>query len=143
MANNTRQAGGAVEIVLLVLLASLWSSSFTFIKVAVETVPPLSVATGRLLIAAAIFLAVLRLRGLSLPVDPWVWARFLLIGLFANALPFSLIGWGEQTIDCGLAAILMAVMPLTTLLLAHYFTSDERLNPPRIAGMLLGFAGVA
>lgn len=144
MANNTRQVGGgAVEIVLLVLLASLWSSSFTFIKVAVETVPPLSVAAGRLLLGSVIFLAVLRLRGLSLPRDWSIWARFLSIGLFANALPFTLIGWGEQTIDSGLAAILMAVMPLTTLLLAHFFTWDEKLNTPRIAGMLLGFTGVA
>lgn len=144
MANETRQAGGgAVEIVLLVVLAGLWSSSFTFIKIAVETVPPLSVAAGRLLLGSVIFLAVLRLRGLSLPGDWSIRGRFLLIGLFANALPFSLIGWGEQTIDSGLAAILMAVMPLTTLLLAHFFTTDEKLNAPRVAGMLLGFTGVA
>ncbi len=144
MANGTRQAGGgAVEIVLLVVLASLWSSSFAFIKVAVETVPPLSVAAGRLVLGSVIFLVVLRLRGLALPRDWSIWARFLLIGLFANALPFSLIAWGEQTIDSGLAAILMAVMPLTTLLLAHFFTWDEKLNAPRIAGMLLGFTGVA
>lgn len=144
MANETRQAGGgAVEIVLLVLLASLWSSSFAFIKVAVETIPPLSVAAGRLLLGSVIFLVVLRLRGLPLPRNRSILGRFLLIGLFANALPFSLIGWGEQTIDSGLAAILMAVMPLTTLLLAHFFTWDEKLNAPRVAGMLLGFAGVA
>lgn len=144
MAKETRQAGGgAVEIVLLVVLASLWSSSFTFIKIAVETVPPLSVAAGRLLLGSVIFLAVLRLRGLSLPGGWSIRGRFLLIGLFANALPFSLIGWGEQTIDSGLAAILMAVMPLTTLLLAHFFTSDEKLTAPRVAGMLLGFTGVA
>lgn len=144
MANDTRKAGGgAVEIFLLVLLASLWSSSFTFIKVAVETVPPLSVAGGRLLLGSVIFLVVLRLRGLPLPRGWPIWTRFMLIGLFANALPFTLISWGEQTIDSGLAAILMAVMPLTTLLLAHFFTEDEKLNAPRIAGMLLGFTGVA
>lgn len=134
---------GLVEIALLFTLATLWSSSFGFIKVAVETVPPSSVAAGRLLLATVVIVAIAWVRGLRIPNIPGLWGRFFLIGLFGNALPFTLISWGEVTIDSGLAAILMAVMPLATLLLAHIFTTDERMNPARIAGVALGFGGVA
>lgn len=133
---------GAVEIALLLSLAMLWSSSFTFIKVAVETIPPLSVAAGRLTLAAVLVVAVARLRGLRFPDERGLLLKFLAVGLFGNALPFTLISWGEVRIDSGLAAILMAVMPLATLVLAHLFTSDERMNPPRILGVCIGFAGV-
>ena len=133
---------GAVEIALLLSLATIWSSSFAFIKVAVETIPPLSVAAGRLTLAAVLIVAVARLRGLRFPSDKGLWPKFFAIGLFGNALPFTLISWGEVTIDSGLAAILMAVMPLATLVLAHLYTSDERMNPARVAGVFLGFGGV-
>ncbi len=133
---------GAVEIALLLSLATLWSSSFAFIKVAVETVPPLSVAAGRLTLAMVLIVAVALLRRVRFPSVPGLWPKFFAIGLFGNALPFTLISWGEVTIDSGLAAILMAVMPLATLVLAHLFTSDERMNPARILGVALGFGGV-
>lgn len=133
---------GAVEIALLLSLATLWSSSFAFIKVAVETIPPLSVAAGRLALAAVLIVAVARLRGLRFPSEKGLWPKFFMVGLFGNALPFTLISWGEVTIDSGLAAILMAVMPLATLVLAHFFTSDERMNPARVLGVALGFGGV-
>jgi len=133
---------GAVEIALLLSLATLWSSSFGFIKVAVGTIPPLSVAAGRLTLAMVLIGAVAWLRGLKFPDEKGLWAKFFAVGLFGNALPFTLIGWGEVTIDSGLAAILMAVMPLATLVLAHFFTSDERMNPARILGVALGFGGV-
>lgn len=136
-----RRAGG-IEIALLLSLATLWSSSFGLIKVAIETVPPFTVAAGRLTLAALVLLAVMRLRRQRFPSVPALWTRFALIGLLGNALPFALISWGEVAIDSGLAAILMAVMPLATLLLAHIFTEDERMNRARIAGVALGFAGV-
>jgi drug/metabolite transporter (DMT)-like permease len=133
---------GAAEIALLLSLATLWSSSFAFIKIAVETIPPLSVAAGWLLLAAVLIVAVAQLRGLRFPREDGLWPKFLAVGLFGNALPFTLISWGEVTIDSGLAAILMAVMPLATLVLAHFFTSDERMNPARVVGVFLGFGGV-
>jgi len=139
---STPSRPGAVEIALLLSLATLWSSSFAFIKVAVETIPPLSVAAGRLTLAAVLIVAAARLRGLRFPREQGLWPKFFAIGLFGNALPFTLISWGEVTIDSGLAAILMAVMPLATLVLAHFFTSDERMNPARVLGVVLGFGGV-
>jgi drug/metabolite transporter (DMT)-like permease len=132
----------ASDVALLLLLATIWSSAFGFIKVAVETVPPTTVTAGRLLLAALIILIYARLRGHRFPKVPGLWIKFLLIGLFGNALPFTLIGWGEETIDSGLAAILMSVMPIATLVLAHFFSEGERMNPARIAGVALGFGGV-
>lgn len=141
MGGKSAKTGG-VEILMLLSLATLWSSSFTFIKIAVETIPPVSVAAGRLLLGTIVIVALMRLRGLRLPAEPGIWLRFFLMGLFGNVLPFTLISWGEVTIDSGLAAILMAVMPLTTVLLAHFFTTDEKINPARIGGIAVGFAGV-
>ena len=133
---------GTVEIALLLTLATIWSSSFGFIKVAVESVPPMTVTAGRLLLATVIIVIYARLRGHRFPDEPGLWSKFFLIGLFGNALPFTLIGWGEESIDSGLAAILMAVMPIATLVLAHFFAEDERMNPARITGVVFGFAGV-
>lgn len=130
------------EVALLLILAILWSSSFAFIKIAVETIPPFSVAAGRLALAALVMIVVARMGKDEFPDVPGLWLKFALIGLFGNALPFVLIGWGEVSIDSGLAAILMAVMPLATLLLAHLFTVDERMNLARTTGVILGFAGV-
>ena len=132
----------ATDIALLLFLATIWSSAFGFIKIAVETVPPMTVTAGRLLLAAAIIVVYARLRGHRFPKVPGLWMKFMLIGLFGNALPFTLIGWGEETIDSGLAAILMSVMPIATLLLAHFFSEGERMNLARIAGVALGFGGV-
>lgn len=133
---------GASDVVLLLTLATIWSSAFGFIKIAVETVPPMTVTAGRLLLAAAIIAVYARLRGHRFPKEPGLWGKFMLIGLFGNALPFTLIGWGEESIDSGLAAILMSVMPIATLLLAHFFAEGERMNLARIAGVAFGFAGV-
>jgi drug/metabolite transporter (DMT)-like permease len=141
MKTESGQAG-AVEIALLLTLATIWSTSFGFIKIAVETVPPLTVTAGRLLLAAIIIVIYARMRGHRFPDEASLWPKFFLIGLFGNALPFTLIAWGEESIDSGLAAILMAVMPIATLVLAHFFAEDERMNPARIAGVAFGFGGI-
>lgn len=127
---------------LLVLLAALWSSSFAAIKIGVGTIPPLTLAAGRIAVAAAVLYALIALRGQRLPRSARLWALFFLIGVTGNALPFTLIAWGEERIDSGLAAILMAVMPPATVLLTHVFTRDERLTAPKLIGVAMGFAGV-
>lgn len=95
-----------------------------------------------MLLATIIIVIYARLRGHRFPDEPGLWSKFFLVGLFGNVLPFTLIGWGEESIDSGLAAILMAVMPIATLVLAHFFAEDERMNPARITGVAFGFAGV-
>jgi drug/metabolite transporter (DMT)-like permease len=126
----------------LLILSLIWGASFLFIKVAVATIPPFSVAFGRTALAAVLLYLVLRSRGLRMPGWGSVWGTFLLMGLFNGAVPYTLITWAEIHIDSGLAAIVNALMPLFTVLLAHLFTGDERLSWMKIVGIFLGFLGV-
>ena len=130
------------NLVILLLLSLIWGASFLFIKVAVATIPPLCVAFGRTSLAAVLLYLVLRSRGLKMPGGGPVWGTFLLMGLFNGALPYTLITWAEIHLDSGLAAIINALMPLFTVLLAHLFTGDERLNWMKVVGIFLGFLGV-
>lgn len=111
------------------------------IKVGVEVVPPATLAMLRVVIGAMLLYGWLKLKGQKLPFDTKVWLTFFLIGLFGNAIPFVLINWGEQKIASGLAAILIAAMPLVTLMLGRIF-SDEIFNARRLFGVLCGFIGV-
>jgi len=129
------------DLSLLLILAIIWSSSFTAIKVGVETIPPTTLTMMRVVIGALLLYGWLKLKGRSLPTNRRLWGAFLLIGITGNAIPFTLINWGEQAIPSGLAAILIAAMPLAALVLGRAF-SDEILNGRRIVGVLLGFAGV-
>lgn len=126
----------------LAALTGMWGSAFLFTKVAVGALPVAWVVTVRLGIGAALLVLIAWLMGRSLPRGGRLWLFFGLIALLGNLLPFSLITWGQQTIDSGLAGILMAIMPLATLGLAHVFVPGERLTGPRVAGFLTGFAGV-
>lgn len=126
----------------LLTLGLLWGGSFMVLKIAVMEVPAASVAAGRLVIAAIVLVAMAYAGGHRLPVTLDAWRRYFIMGAFAAALPFTLIGWGEVAIDSGLAAILMAVSPLSTLILAHIFVSEEPLTLSRLLGILLGLAGV-
>ena len=131
-----------IAYVLLFALAAIWGASFPLIKLSVETIPPMTLVAARLVIAAAGMLVYLWARGLRLPSDGAIWRDFVVLAVAGNILPFALISWGEVVIDSGLAAILMAVMPLSSLVLAHVFTRDERLSPAKLAGVLVGFVGI-
>ena len=112
------------------------------IKVAVETVPPVTMTAARMIIGAGLLLGVLLVKKERLPVIWSFWVPCFVLGLVGNGLPFTLIAWGEVRVDSGLAAILMAVMPLATVLLAHFFSAGERLTTPRAVGIAIGFSGV-
>ena len=129
------------DLSLLFVLAMVWSSSFAAIKVGMGTLPPTTFAMMRVAIGAVVLFGWLKMRGLNLPRAPKLWGSFFLIGLFGNALPFVMINWGEQKIASGLAAILIAAMPLAALLLGRFF-SDEIFNTRRVIGVVTGFAGV-
>lgn len=126
----------------LVLLSLLWGGAFFFVEVALDALPPTTIVLARLALAAAALHAVLRLTGQRLPRGRRTWGAFLLLGVVNNALPFSLIAWGQQAISGGLASILNATAPLFTVLLAHWLTADERLARHKLAGVLFGLAGV-
>lgn len=127
---------------LLAALVAMWGSAFMFIKLGVATVPPATLAAGRLAIGAAILYAVMRSRGLALPPPGTRWLSFAALAVVGNSIPFYLISWGQQVIDSALAGILMAIMPLATLLLAHFFVAGERMTANRALGFSLGFGGI-
>lgn len=126
----------------LLALTAMWGTSFLFTKVAVAALPVAWVVMARLGIGALVLVVLAWLLGRSVPRGGRLWLFFGLIAMVGNLLPFSLITWGQQSIDSGLAGILMAIMPLATLGLAHLFVPGERLTGNRVAGFLMGFAGV-
>lgn len=132
----------AAEWALLVFLSVLWGGSFFFNHVAVAVLPPFTVVAVRVSVAAAILWLVVLARGVPVPRAPGAWAAFMVMGLFNNAVPFSLIVWSQSHIASGVAAILNASTPLFAVLLAP-LAINERLTAGRLAGVLLGLGGVA
>jgi len=128
---------------ILGILAVIWGGAFFFIGVAVRHVPPLTYVWLRLTIAAAAMWFYLYVKGQKLGLPREVWTSILLLALLNNALPFTLFGWGQTHIASGLASILNATTPIWGVLVAHFLTHDERMSPRKIAGVLLGFGGVA
>lgn len=133
---TTRQWG------LLGILAVLWGGAFFFSKVALGALPPFTVVLARFGLAAVALLLVVRLSGRRMPRDRATWGGLVLLGLLNNLVPFSLIAWGQVHITSGLASILNAATPLFTAVVAHA-AGQERLDLRRVAGVLLGLAGVA
>ncbi|MBT5435198.1 MAG: DMT family transporter [Alphaproteobacteria bacterium] len=129
-------------IALLLLLSVIWASSFTLIRITVDTVPPFTMVAFRLGFAGLFLLAVMRWSGKHLPRDRETLATFLLLALSGNVIPFTLIAFGEEEISSSLASILIGFMPLATALIAHVGVRDERLTPMRLAGVALGVAGI-
>ncbi len=128
--------------VLLIALVVLWGSSFALNKIALTAIPPVSLVAYRLGLAALLLVAVAACLRQSLRL-PWrQWWFFLLLALIGNCIPFFLISWGQLAIDSALAGILMAIMPLMTLLLSHFFLRDEALSAGDGIGFALGFAGI-
>ncbi len=130
------------NLLLLLLLSSMWGPSFLFIKVGVREIPPLTLVAGRVGIGALLLYLILRYRGGRLPAFGSVWKHVAIVALFQNALPFVLLGWGEQFIDSALASVLNGTTPLFTIVLAHFFVPDDRLTMAKLTGVLLGFGGL-
>lgn len=133
----------AAEWAMLVGLSILWGGSFFFTRVALAALPPFTLVALRIGLAALVLNLVLALSGAHIPRDRAVWLAFLAMGLLNNAVPFSLIVWGQTQIASGLAAILNATTPLFTVALAHWATDDERMTGHRLAGVVIGLIGVA
>ncbi len=141
--NSTHRPMTLWEWAMLLALATVWGGSFFFNAVAVRELPVFTVVVARVALAAILLWGVLRLRGERLPRDGRVWFAFFCMGLLNNAVPFSLIVWGQQHIASGVASILNASTPLFTVVFAHLLTRDERLTRGKGAGVVIGFAGVA
>lgn len=128
---------------LLLVLSVLWGGSFFFYKVLVTALPPVTIALGRVVLAAIPLNLLLLARGDKLPKDWGSWLGFIAMGMLNNVLPFALIAYGETKVSSGLASILNATTPIFTILAAHAFTADEKLTRAKAIGVAFGFAGVA
>jgi drug/metabolite transporter (DMT)-like permease len=128
---------------MLVALSILWGGSFLFVAVAVKELPPLTITVVRLGLAALVLAAVMRFLGIAMPRQPHVWSALVGMGLLNNALPLVLIAYGISLVPSGVASIFNATTPLLGVLVAHVLTDDEKITPARLAGVLVGFAGVA
>jgi drug/metabolite transporter (DMT)-like permease len=127
---------------MLLSLSMLWGGSFFFVGVAVSELPPLTIVTLRVGIAALILWAVLIFSGQSAPRSAGLWKALFTMGLITNVIPFSLIVWGQTYIASGLASILNATTPMFTVVIAGLLLADERMTPRKIIGIVIGFFGV-
>jgi drug/metabolite transporter (DMT)-like permease len=133
----------AKELALLLALASLWGASYTFIKIGVATIPPVTFIAARTLIAGLILLGIMRCRGLRLPLDAATWGRFLVQACLNSAIPFTLIAWAERRVDAGLASILNSTTPIFAFLLTILVTRHEAVTGRKLLGVIAGIAGTA
>ena len=132
---------------MLAALGFIWGGSFLGVEIGLTGFGPITVAAGRVAVAALILLAYAYLFGSGLPriktkTDKRIWLHCFGMALFTNALPFSLLSWGQQTVTSGFAGISMAVVPLFVLPLSHFLVPGEILSRAKIIGFLFGFAGV-
>ncbi|MFK7816864.1 MAG: DMT family transporter [Gammaproteobacteria bacterium] len=126
----------------MIALVILFGSAFMLTKISVQEYPPTVVAGGRIIIAAIVLVLLALYRRDSFSFFKNHWFLLAALGFFGCSLPFYLISWGQQTVDSSIAGILMAIMPLTTIVLAHFFVSGEQLTTNRVLGFMLGFAGI-
>ena len=145
MTNVSQQISGKGNLYdygLLILLAAMFGASFMLTKISVQEIPPATLVAGRLILGVVILHVAMQMAGQGLMELIPHWKPIVLSAFFGNALPFFLISWGQELVDAGLTAILMATMPLITLVLAHFLYDDERLNLFKVIGFCLGITGV-
>jgi drug/metabolite transporter (DMT)-like permease len=130
------------ELALLLALATLWGASYTFIKVGVATIPPITLIAARTAIAGLLLLTIMRWRGVKLPFDGATWRRFLFQACLNSVIPWTLIAWGERYVDAGLATILNSASPIFTFIFAAAVTRDEPASLRKLFGVIIGMAGI-
>lgn len=129
-------------LALLLLLSALWGSSYAFIKLGIATIPPVTFIAARTVIAGGLLLMILRWRGVTMPLDLGHWRKFFIQSLLNSAIPFTLIAWGERSLDSGLAVILNSTSPIFTFLLGSLLLRQEKATWPRLIGVVAGLGGV-
>lgn len=133
--------GSKGTLVRMGILALLWGSSFLWIKFALQAMSPGQIAIGRILLGAAVLVVLCYSGRQRLPKDRKIWAHLVFAAFFGNALPFFLFGFGEETVDSGIAGVLNATTPLWALLIGVLIRQERKLFSLRMLGMVVGFAG--
>ena len=138
----SRNPAIAGELLLLLLLATLWGGSYTFIKLGVATIPPITLIAARTSIAGALLLLIMWGRGLRLPGDAATWRRFLFQAVLNSVIPWTLIAWAERSVDAGLATILNSTSPIFTFFLTLAIAHQEAPGLRKLFGVAAGMAGI-
>lgn len=136
------QAPQLSDHAVLLLLGAVWGSSFLCVSIALNDYPPTSIAAIRIALAALILLVIVRLKGLSLPRRGRDWFFLIVIGALNSSIPFSLISFAQQSISSGVSAMLISTAPFSALIIAHYYTRDDKISGNKVLGMIIGFSGV-
>jgi drug/metabolite transporter (DMT)-like permease len=132
----------ASELALLLVLATLWGASYTFLKVAVATIPPVTLIAGRTLIAGLLLVAIMRWRGISMPMVAANWRRFLFQACLNSVIPWTMVAWGTRALDAGVATILNSTAPIFTFLLTFAVTRHEAVTLRKLVGVISGMVGI-
>ena len=130
------------EWLAILLLSVLWGGSFFFAGVQLKALPPFTIVFLRVALAAIILNVLVRGLGKKMPASRTAWRAFFGMGMLNNAMPFCLVVWGQSHIASGLAAILNATTPISTVIVAHLLTDDEKMTGNRLLGVAIGFLGV-
>ena len=137
-----QHTGIASELTLLLVLATLWGASYTFLKIAVATIPPVTLIAGRTLIAGLLLVAIMRWRGIALPTDGANWRRFLFQACLNSVIPWTMVAWGTRALDAGVATILNSTAPIFTFFLTFAITRHEAVTSRKLVGVVAGMAGI-
>ena len=133
----------SAPVIVWLILSLIWGSTWLFIKLGLQDLPPFTFAGVRFVIAAAILLCVIAVRRMPLPRARRDWGLIALTGVMSFSVNYGLLFWGEQRTSSGLAAILQTIIPAFGLIIAHYYLPDERITLLKVCGIILGIAGVA
>jgi drug/metabolite transporter (DMT)-like permease len=128
--------------IVFILLGLIWSTSFLWIKIGVQEVGPMALVAFRMLFGAITAVAIAVYQKVKWPRDWKTWRNFAILGPTSLAIPIFFISWGERTIDSAVASILNATVPLFTIVIAHFWLSDDKMTLQKVLGLLVGFAGV-
>ncbi len=136
------QTDKRVEFALLLLLALLWGSSYFFIKLGLETIPPVTLIACRVGIAAVLLSAIVVWRGERLPTAPKTLLQLLLQAFLNSFGAWTIVAWGQQYVESSLATVLNSTSPLFVFLITFFFTRHESTSGRRFAGACIGIGGV-
>jgi drug/metabolite transporter (DMT)-like permease len=140
--SQPQHQGIASELGLLLVLATAWGASYTFLKIAVATIPPITLIAGRTLIAGLLLVAIMHWRGVKLPLDAANWRRFLFQAFLNSVIPWVMVAWGAQSLDAGVATILNSTAPIFTFILTAAVTRHEAVTSRKLIGVIAGMAGI-
>jgi len=130
------------HFIYLILLALFWGSAFMFVKISLDSIPPITIAASRISIGAIVITLIALKMGVKLPRKLSEWFPCAVVGLTGSVFPFILLNWSIQYVHSALAAICMSLSPLFTITLAHYMTHDEKFSANKLIGIIFGIFGV-